>query len=236
MSDEALLIGQTEDAPSPADAYAAELGIRAPRTDAEKREADVIAAMPHVDRASNETRENLAQLREENTDAVAGQRWARQDELGEAHQDERTGRIITAHQFLKMLWQCGIVCVLTRMNVAGLHSLKGESHARERRAHYDRTMAGLVVNSSRAMPLPAPRYVTWIQIPAMIEFSVMRFDAHGLPLAEKYRGWRTVLLELIRQGLLTERDVNRVFGEATGPGARRWLEILQSIRTNAGIC
>lgn len=218
---------------NPREEYARELGIGAPDTDAEKREADAIAVLPHETRASNETKENLQQLQEENTAAVAGQRWDRQEELGEAREDERIGRILHASTFVQMLWKCGIVCVLTRCNTEGLRSLRGEAHARERRAQYDRTMAGLVINSCRAMPLAAPRYVTWVQIPAMIEYSVMRFDEHNLPTREKYRGWRTVLLELIRQGFLTERQANHVFGEPRGPAARRWQEILQSFR-NAG--
>ena len=217
----------------PRDAYAEELGIHAPRTDTEKREAELVAALPHEDRASNETRENLQQLQEENSASVREFRLFDQAEVGEAAQDERTGRILPAFTFVEMLWKCGIVCVLTRVNVQGLRSLKGKAHARERAAHYDRTMAGLVVNSSRAMPLPAPRYVTWVQIPAMIEYSVMRFDGHGLATSEKYRGWRTVLLKLIQEGLLTERQANHVFGEPRGPAAARWGQILQSFR-NAG--
>ena len=199
-----------------------------------EREAEAAAAIPHIERASSETQENLAQMREANTDAVSGARWDRQEELSEARQDERTGRILHVHTFVQMLWRAGIVCVLTRVQTQGLRSLKGDAHASDRKAQYERTMAGLVINSSRAMPLPAPRYATWVQIPAMLEYSVMRFDEHNLPTREKYRGWRTVLLELIRQGFLEERVANHVFGEPRGPAARRWLEILQSFR-NTGV-
>ncbi|HEV1286534.1 MAG TPA: hypothetical protein VNU44_14530 [Bryobacteraceae bacterium] len=211
-----------------------ELAVGQPHTDAEKREAEAMAALPHETHASSETQESLQQLREDNTAAVAGQRWPRQEELSEAHLDERTGRILHASTFVQMLWKCGIVCILTKCQTEGLRSLKGKAHEQERRAMYERTMAGLVINSSRAMPLPAPRYASWVQIPAMIEYSVMRFDEHGLPTREKFRGWRTVLLDLIRQGFLTERQANWVFGEPRGPAARRWQEILQSFR-NGGL-
>lgn len=224
-------------APSAAEAYAAELGIHEPRTDSEKREAELIAAMPHEERMSPRTEDELAKSRErtESSSELQACKWDRQEELGEAHEDERIGRILHASTFVQMLWKCGIVCVLTRMNVAGLRSLKGERRAKERRAHFDRTMAGLVISSSRALPLPSPKYVTWVQIPAMIEYSVMRFDERGLPTSEKFRGWRTVLLALIQQGFLDERQCNRVFGEARGLAARRWNEILQSFRNVGAI-
>lgn len=215
---------------NPSEDYQRELGIRPPSPE-EQAAAELL---PHETRASNETKEKLAELREENTAAVSGARWPGQEELSDAHLDERTGRILHASTFLQMLWKCGIVCVLTRCNTQGLRSLRGEAHARERRAAYERSMAGLVINSSRAMPLPEPRYATWVQLPAMLEYSVMRFDTHGLPTREQYRGWRTVLLELIRQGFLTERQANAVFGEPRGPAARRWNEIVQSFR-NVGV-
>lgn len=215
---------------NPAEEYQRELGIGAPQSDEDKREADAIAALPHETRASSRTQENLQKLQEENTAAVASLRWGRQAELSESHEDERRGRILHASEYVKLLWKCGIVCVLTRCDTRGLRSLKGEWHTRERRALYEKTMAGLVINSSRALPLAAPRYAGWVQIPAMYEYSVMRFDAHGLPTTEKFRGWRTVNLKLIQEGFLTERESNRVFGEATGPAARRWQEILQGFR------
>jgi hypothetical protein len=230
-TEHARLRAEAEPDWNPAEDYQRELGIGQPQTDAEKREADAIAALPHESRASNETKDRLQELQEANTAAVAGFQWGRQEELGEAHEDERIGRILPASTFVEMLWKAGIVCVLTRCDTRGLRSLKGEAHARERRALYEKTMAGLVITSTRAMPLPAPRYVTWVQIPAMIEYSVMRFDEHNLPTTQKYKGWRTVLLELIRQGWLTEREANRVFGEPRGPAAKRWGEILQSMRS-----
>jgi hypothetical protein len=210
------------------DTLDAELGI-SPL--AEPR-GEPVTELPHVE-GTTESKERLQEMQEENALAVRPFRLFDEAQVGDAALDERTGRILPAATFVEMLWKCGIVCVLTRMNTQGLRSLKGKAHAKERAAHYQRTMAGLVVNSSRAMPLPAPRYVTWIQIPAMIEYSVMRFDGHGVATSEKYRGWRTVLLKLIQDGLLTERQANWVFGEPRGPAAARWGQILQSFR-NAG--
>lgn len=243
MSEEALLINPGNDEPKPEksfdQAYADELGIHAPRTDAEKREADYIASLPHETRSSAKTEDELEEFREitHANPQLRDCEWQRQEELSEAHQDERTGRILTASQFIGLLWRCGLTCVLTRPNVEAIrYSMKSHEYTQERRAQIARTQAGLVVQQCAIVSLPRPEYATWVQIPAMIEYSVMRFDSHNLPTNEKYRGWRTVLIELIRKGFLTERKANEVFGEARGPAARRWQEIMQAIRTNQGIC
>jgi hypothetical protein len=59
----------------------------------------------------------------------------------------------------------------------------------------------------------------------MNEYSVIWLDAHGLPLNEKKRGWRTVLLRLIQGSFITEEQAEEVFGEPTsGPVSRRYRE------------
>lgn len=229
----ARLTAQPEERPH-WEAYDDELGVHAPATDAEKSHAELIASLPHETRGTSESLENLAQLKEANEAAVAGQRWQNQAELGRI--DERYGRILHAHQLMQLLWKCGLVCVFTECDVRGLRSLKGDQVARQRRELFKRSMAGLVVQGSALVSIPRPQYVTWIQIPYMIEYSVMRFDDHGLPTSEKYRGWRTVLIELIRSHFLSEAAANEVFGQATGPAARRWQEIMQQIRLAQGIC
>lgn len=74
-------------------------------------------------------------------------------------------------------------------------------------------------------------YVCGVQASIMNEYSVIYLDAHGLPLNEKKRGWRTVLLRLIVGGFITEEDADRVFGEPTsGPISRRHREQLYWFR------
>jgi hypothetical protein len=55
-------------------------------------------------------------------------------------------------------------------------------------------------------------------------------DKRGLPLNEKWRGWRTVVLRLILKGFITEQQADKVFGPATGPAARRYREQLFEFR------
>jgi hypothetical protein len=62
---------------------------------------------------------------------------------------------------------------------------------------------------------PDVRYITYIQIPAMIEWDVLRLDEHFLPAGLDYRGWRSVLVELVKKGVMTEERMHEVFGKPT---------------------
>jgi len=59
------------------------------------------------------------------------------------------------------------------------------------------------------------RYVTFIQIPAMIEWDVLHLDPHGLPDGLEYRGWRSVVVELVKRQVITERRATEIFGRPT---------------------
>ena len=59
------------------------------------------------------------------------------------------------------------------------------------------------------------RYACYMQSPAMIEYSVLRLDEHGLPNGEDYRGWRTVLSEMIKKEIITEKKAHEIFGRPT---------------------
>ena len=77
-------------------------------------------------------------------------------------------------------------------------------------------------------------YVCGVQASMMNEYSVIWLDSHGLPLNEKKRGWRTVLLRLIMGSFVDEDDVNKVFGEPTsGPVSRRYREQLFYFRNRS---
>lgn len=57
------------------------------------------------------------------------------------------------------------------------------------------------------------RYICYLQIPAMYEWSVLKLDRHNLPIGEDYRGWRTVLAQLIIKGILSEEQAHTIFGK-----------------------
>ncbi len=56
------------------------------------------------------------------------------------------------------------------------------------------------------------RYVCYLQVPAMYEWSVLRLDSHGIPSGEQYRGWRTVAVQLVEKEIITEQQCHQIFG------------------------
>jgi hypothetical protein len=56
-------------------------------------------------------------------------------------------------------------------------------------------------------------YVCYLQVPAMYEWSVLKLDRHNVPRGEDFRGWRTVLSQLIIKDILTETRAHEIFGK-----------------------
>lgn len=59
------------------------------------------------------------------------------------------------------------------------------------------------------------QYICYLQVPAMYEWSILKVDRHGLPAGEDFRGWRTVLAQLITKQIMTEKKAHEVFGKPT---------------------
>lgn len=66
---------------------------------------------------------------------------------------------------------------------------------------------------------PTFEYICYLPMGYSPEFSIIYFDDRAIPIRESQRGWRTVLLRLINSKIVTEEDVNKVFGRARGVGA-----------------
>jgi hypothetical protein len=64
----------------------------------------------------------------------------------------------------------------------------------------------------------------------MPEFSIIEYGPQDQPIKETKRGWRTVLLRLIRADIITERQVNEKFGYASGPASVPYLRQLYQHR------
>lgn len=56
------------------------------------------------------------------------------------------------------------------------------------------------------------RVVSTLQDGVGPEWSLMRFNEYGVPTNERYRGWRTTLLQMIMAGVLTEAEAAKAFG------------------------
>ncbi len=75
------------------------------------------------------------------------------------------------------------------------------------------------------------RYICYLQVPAMYEWSVLALDRHNLPVGEAFRGWRTVIVELIKKEILTEFQAHEIFGyPSNNPVFSRYHETLWEIR------
>lgn len=73
--------------------------------------------------------------------------------------------------------------------------------------------------------------VAFLQTPAMVEWSVLRLDKRGLPNGEAFRGWRTVEVQLIEKGIISEERAHQIFGRPVdGPVSRRFRKNLYWFR------
>ena len=157
---------------------------------------------------SGEAEEVLAQLTEENKERAKEFQWLTPEEY--ANQEERIGKVLHSSELITLLRKCGVNCFY--------------------RAHPHHDKATLMV-SVNGGPL---QIGAWVQLGNCPELSLMNFDRYGVPLAERMRGWRTVTMQLIMKGMLTEEKANKVFGKPRQSAAfDRYNSTLQAFR-NAG--
>ena len=89
----------------------------------------------------------------------------------------------------------------------------------------------------QTFPCPQPdldgrdfKYLFYIPTGLMPEFSQYEFDERDVPIRESKRGWRTVLLRLIKLGLMSEERCDREFGSARGEASIVWYRQLYAFR------
>lgn len=155
--------------------------------------------------ASSQTKEELARQKEISEDVAAEYRWLSPEEYKDEH--ERIGSIMHSSVFITLLQKAGVNCW-----------------------YRNHPQPGKVTLIVQRLGLE-PEVACWCQQGYAPELSVMRFDEHGVPLAEKYRGWRTSLLQLILKGIIKEKVANKVFGAPkTTPAFARYNLTLQHFR------
>lgn len=140
------------------------------------------------------TKEEYYRLFEGNVESRKQYRFAHQDEF-KLH---REGRILHMNKFLGMLKDTG---------VDAWYNTKGGM---------PKTLGLNVLHAGTYDACKhesgEPHYVCFVQVPFMQEYEEMHFDRYDVPLGSKRRGWRTVLLNLVMQGVLTEAQAHEVFG------------------------
>lgn len=75
------------------------------------------------------------------------------------------------------------------------------------------------------------RYTGYMPQGWLPEFSLIEYGPQDQPVRERKRGWRTVMLRMIKAGIVTEDQVNEVFGRAYGVGAAPYNRQLQAHRS-----
>jgi hypothetical protein len=141
------------------------------------------------DKVGSETQEVLAEQREMNDELAQQYQWLTKEEY--ANQEARVGTVLDYASFIQKLRSIGLVC-----------------HYRQH-PHHDKAILYISRNG-----LSEPELACWAQINGpMPELSMFNFDDHGVPLAEKRRGWRTCLLQIILKGFITEEVANKLFGK-----------------------
>lgn len=158
--------------------------------------------------ASSETKDELARLKQGADEQAREYQWVTPEEY--ANEGDRIGRIMHASVFITKLREAGVKCWYRR------HPQPGK--------------VTLIIQRGDL----APEVGCWCMIGFAPELSIMRFDDHGVPTVEKFRGWRTPLLQLILKGAISEQKADEVFGK---PGLtkafHRYNATLRSFR-NAG--
>lgn len=162
------------------------------------------------------TNEHTARIREMNynSDAVRAQRWENQEEY--KNSAARIGKAIHHSDFIRVI----------KHLVPDLYITDG------------RVEGDLAVFRVYGRPQPQLNgrtfeYLFYCPTGVLPEFSIYEFDeVRDIPVRELKRGWRTVLLRLIKSGLVSEETVNKVFGRAEGPAATIYNQKLQAFRNN----
>lgn len=158
------------------------------------------------DSTSSQTLEAYHEQKELADGVAKEYQWLHPSEY--ADEGPRKGRIMHSSKLLSLLRKCKLCCWY--------------------RKHPQPGKITLVIQ--RGGGQVEPEVGCWAQSGYMPEYTVMGFDDHGVPLAEKYRGWRTVLLQLVLKGMLREKQVDKIFGKAKGPVSARYNMTMQSFR------
>lgn len=162
-------------------------------------------ATRYHDNSSNQNKEELARWKEINDASMGEYKWCTAEEYADVQ--ARVGRIINHADLITRLRKIGLRCWYRQ------------------HPHTDKVTLDVLRND-----WVKPEVGCWVKYGWMPEYTVMGFDDHGVPLAERYRGWRTCLLQLILKGMITETIAHKEFGPAERCCAERYNSIMYGLR------
>lgn len=158
------------------------------------------------------TEEHLYRQREMNFSAASNQRWGK-DQLDFMDDDARRVGYLHHSDFIRKLNNISQYKLYIRDgNFVGDLAI----YKVFERIKYE---YGMYRAAKLDPDRPTFQYLCYMPLGYSPEFSVIEFDHRAVPLREKERGWRTVLLKLIKSGVVIEADVNKEFGYPVGPGS-----------------
>ena len=204
---------------------------------------------------STQTIEAEQELFEENYRASFARRWKGQQRwMGRRNEEMRLVNILHPHDFIRKLQSAGVDAsiepavdwVWTPDDKTGILVLRPKARSTARlwlhgEAIYlkgtSETHAGRIGISAwiGEGETRVPKCLTSLQWDCGPEWSLMYFDDFDVPIRERYRGWRTALLALITNDVLTEEEVDKAFGPVVlNEASELYRETLQSYRAMKG--
>ena len=180
--------------------------------------------LPYTDNSCQELIEAEAKAYAENYIAAAGQRWKGQERwMGKENEEMRLVNILHPHAVFQKLIDAGVNCSVEPAidwvwdidPKTGLTIPVQRTRSAARFWLHDVVILDRVGISAWVWKdgERVAQYSTYLQYPRGPEWSLMRFDDYDVPKDEKYRGWRTALLKMMQDGIITEEEVNKAFGK-----------------------
>ncbi len=151
-----------------------------------------------------DAKENLAKLKEKNQELIDAKKLPNQSELENV--EKALGQRMHWSEFVQRL---------QKLNYDILAEDGGAPNAIALRVPWQNEDGTLT-----------KKYVGGFYKEVLPEFSAVIVDDKGLPHRE-IRGWRSVLLGLMKQGILTFIEIEKEFGDAEGQRSHLWHEQLQ---------
>lgn len=153
-----------------------------------------------------QTEDELSRLQESNENAAKEYQWVTPQEYADA--GDRIGKVKGVATFITQLQKAGMTCWYRR------------------HPHKDKLTLVAINRLTNE-----PEVACWVQFGYMPELSIMRFDDHGIPTTEKWRGWRTCLLQILLKSFITLEKAEEIFGKApTTPAFTRYNQTIQQFR------
>lgn len=184
------------------------------------RVQDAMRMLEHQvqNKTAQEYLERAEMLHEMNANMVRGNRWEGQERWqGKENEEMRLVNIMSPRAFIEKLQAAGISAAIEPMTKTEMR-YDGDMVLREMEVQYSPAQICLGKYVVRgvlglfAWVKGEYRYVNKLQYPCGPEWTLMRFDEYNVPTNERYHGWRTALLALIREEVITEEQAHKAFG------------------------